>query len=78
MQGSGFRVQDSGCRVQGVGFRVQGAGCRFQGSGFRVQGSGCRVEEGASDIPALLGEGVLQRGQHLPERVKVQSFPGYT
>jgi hypothetical protein len=31
VQGAGFRVQGSWCRVQGAGFRVQGAGCRVQG-----------------------------------------------
>ena len=39
VQGAGFRVQGSGCRVQGAGFRVQGSGCRVQGAEFRVQGS---------------------------------------
>jgi hypothetical protein len=27
--------------VQGAGFRVHGSGCRVQGAWFRVQGSGC-------------------------------------
>ena len=43
-EGSGFRVQGAGCRVQGSGFRVQGAGCRVQGSRFRVQVLGLRGE----------------------------------
>ena len=44
LQGSGFRVKSSDCRVQGSGLIVQGAGLRVEGSGFRVQGSGLRVE----------------------------------
>jgi len=55
VKGLGFRVQDSGCRVQGVGFRVQEwslgvrlrictwiLGCRVSGSGLSYR-LGCRV-----------------------------------
>jgi len=35
-QGSGFRVQGSGCRDQGLGFRVQALWSRVWGLGFRV------------------------------------------
>ena len=39
--GSGFRVQDSGLKIQGLvftgsGVRVQNLGCRFQGLMFRI------------------------------------------
>ena len=44
VQGSRFRVQNSGSRVQGSGCKVQGSGFRVQSSGFRVQGSGCKVQ----------------------------------
>ena len=61
VQGSWFRVPDSGfkvVRVQGSGFKVQGLGFRVWGSGFRVQGSGFRVQGSGFRVQSLFGEGV--------------------
>jgi hypothetical protein len=40
---SGCRVLDLGCRVQDSGYKVHDLGCRVQGLGCRVQDLGCRV-----------------------------------
>ena len=66
MQGAGFMVQGSGCRVQSAGFRVHGAGCRVQGSGFRVQSASSGFR--GSDRGGVALHGVRRDGGE-PEEV---------
>ena len=44
MEGSEWRVQVRGFRVEGSGWRIQGGGFRVEDSGWRVKSGGFRVE----------------------------------
>ena len=40
---TGYKIQDTRCRIQDAGYRMQDTGCRMQDAGYRIQDARCKI-----------------------------------
>ena len=44
IQYTGYRIQDTGDRIQDTGYRIQDTGYRIQDTGYKINETGCRIQ----------------------------------